>query len=202
VWVRFKSKFIAPARDRCDLSTCNRSLMKTNTDTIQKLYIGLDVYKEKTSVVISEPDRKGEFKAGEFMVSCSGSSEAKTRTQQEAEFTNAFGFSPPATITTITYSDFYMRGFVDCSYDEWMSFSFDQASFDQIILGRSKNKPHSDLLEGRATPAWWPKAIPNSTVMFTRSQDDAPANEGFYFRESIWHDRASGLVFYHKNYWD
>ncbi len=69
--------------------------MKTNSDTSPKPYIGLDVDKEKTSVAIAEPDRKGEFKAGELMVSCSGSSEAKTRAQQEAEFTKAFGFSPP-----------------------------------------------------------------------------------------------------------
>lgn len=46
-----------------------------------------------------------------FVVSCSGSSEAKTRKEQEGEFIKAFGFSPPT--TTIDYADLYNRGVMD-----------------------------------------------------------------------------------------
>lgn len=37
--------------------------MKTNSDTTPKLYIGLDVHKEKTSVAIADPDPKGEIRS-------------------------------------------------------------------------------------------------------------------------------------------
>ena len=137
-----------------------------------------------------------------FMVSCSGSSEAKTRKEQESEFTKAFGFSPPTTITTINYADLYNRGVMDGAYGQWLSFSFEQASFDRIILGGYKAEQYSDIPNGGASPAWWPKTIPKGTVIFSRSQDDTPTDEGFQFREYIWHDSASGFVFFHKNYWD
>jgi hypothetical protein len=137
-----------------------------------------------------------------FMVSCSGSSEAKTRKEQEAEFIKAFGFSPPTTITTINYADLYNRGVMDGAYGQWMSFSFDQATFDKIILRGYKEEQNSDVPNNNASPTWWPKTIPNSTVIFSKSQDDTPADEGFQFREYIWHDSASGLIFFHKSYWD
>ena len=137
-----------------------------------------------------------------FMVSCSGSSEAKTRKEQEVEFTEAFGFSPPPTITTINYADLYNRGVMDGAYGQWLSFSFDQASFDKIILTGYKEKQNGDTPDGNASLAWWPKTIPYGTVIFSRSQDDTPANEGFQFREYIWHDSATGFVFFEKNCWD
>ena len=136
------------------------------------------------------------------MVSCSGSSEAKTRKEQEVEFTNAFGFSPPPTITTITYSDLYNRGVMDGAYGQWLSFTFQQASFDKIILGNFKEEQVGNIPNGSASPAWWPKTIPKGTVIFSRTQDDAPANEGFQFQEYLWHDSVSDLVFFHKSYWD
>ena len=139
-----------------------------------------------------------------FLVSCSGSSEAKTRKEQEVEFTNAFGFSPPPTITTINYSDLYNRGVMDGAYGQWLSFSFDQATFDKIILGGYKKEQNSIFPSDTesASPAWWPKTIPTGTIIFSRSQDDTPDNEGFQFREYLWHDSTSGLVFFHKSYWD
>lgn len=101
-----------------------------------------------------------------FMLSCSGSSEAKTREEQDAEFAKAFGFAPPTTITTINYADLYNRGVLDGAYGQWMSFSFDQASFDKIILGGYKQEQYSDVPNGSASPAWWPKTISSSTVIF------------------------------------
>lgn len=137
-----------------------------------------------------------------FLASCSGSREANTRKDQEVEFTNAFGFSPPSAITTINYADLSNRGVMDGAYGQWMSFSYEQASFDKIILAGYKEEQYSDIPNGGASPAWWPSAIPRGSVILSRSQDDTPANEGFQFREYIWHDRASGFVYFHKNYWD
>jgi transposase len=37
--------------------------MKTNSDTTPKLYVGLDVHKEQTSVAIADPDPKGECRS-------------------------------------------------------------------------------------------------------------------------------------------
>lgn len=139
-----------------------------------------------------------------FMVSCSGSSEGKTRKEREVEFTNAFGFSPPPTIAAINYSDLYNRGVMDGAYGQWLSFSFDQTTFDKIIQGGYKKVQASDFPSdaGSASPAWWPKTIPTGAIIFSRSQDDTPDNEGFQFQEYLWHDSASGLVFFHKSYWD
>jgi hypothetical protein len=139
-----------------------------------------------------------------LLASCSRSGEAKTRKEQEAEFASAFGFSPPPTITTINYSDLSNRGVMDGAYGLWLSFSFDQASFDKIVLGGFKKGQMSvdPTDSGSGSPAWWPKTVAPGTVIFSRSQDDTPANEGFQFREYLWHDSASGLVFFHKSYWD
>lgn len=137
-----------------------------------------------------------------FMVSCSSSSEAKTRKEQEVEFTNAFGFLPSAAIATINYADLSNRGVMDGAYGQWLSFSFDQASFDKIVLGGYKEERSGDIPNGSASPAWWPKTIPKGAVIYSRSQDDTPASEGFQFREYIWHDSSTGLVFFHKNCWD
>src|SRR5689334_22975062 len=104
-----------------------------------------------------------------FMVSCSSSSEAKTRKEQEAEFNDAFGFYPPPTITTINYADAYNRGVMDGAYDQWLSFTFEQASFDKIIQGKHKEVQNIGILDGGASPAWWPTTIPNGTVVFSRS---------------------------------
>ncbi len=37
--------------------------MKTNSDTTTRLYIGLDVHKEKTSIAIAEPGAAGEIRS-------------------------------------------------------------------------------------------------------------------------------------------
>lgn len=137
-----------------------------------------------------------------FLGACSGSSEAKSRKEQEMEFAKAFGFSPPTTIASINYADLYNRGVMDGAYGQWLSFSYEQVSFDQIIRGGYKKQQNSDIPNSSASPAWWPKTIPTSAVIFTRSQDDTPADEGFQFREYLWYDSSSGLVFFHKNYWD
>jgi len=140
--------------------------------------------------------------AAVFLVSCSRSHEAKARNDQEVEFSGIFGFSPPPTITTINYSDLYNRGVMDGSAVQWLSFTFEQSSFDKIIQGGYTNEKSANIPNGGATPSWWPKTIPEDTVIYSRSQNDTPEEEGFSFQEYIWHDDASGLVFFCKSYWD
>jgi len=176
--------FLEIPRQKADIRPASP---KENPAVLQEMKIACVIFLTMTAV---------------FMASCSGSSEAKTRKEQEVEFTNAFGFSPPATIMTINYADLSNRGLTDGAYGQWMSFSFEQASFDKIIVGGYKEERNADIPNGSVSPAWWPKTIPVGAVIYSRSQDDTPANEGFQFREYIWHDRASGLVFFHKNYWD
>ena len=62
--VGFKSWGIAPARGRGDRSTFNTlQMMKTNSDTTAKLYIGLDVHKEKSAIALAEPGAHGETRS-------------------------------------------------------------------------------------------------------------------------------------------
>ena len=136
------------------------------------------------------------------MVACSDSNDAKSRKEQEAGFIKAFGFAPPAAISTIDCSDAYTRGVMDGAAAQWLSFTFHQASFEKIISKGYKEDRNGDVPTGGASPAWWPGTVPYGTVIFSRSQDDTPANEGFQFWEYIWHDSASGLVFYCASYWD
>jgi len=140
--------------------------------------------------------------AAAFLWSCAGSDEAKTRREQELEFTKAFGFSPSSSITTIRQSDLYRRGLLDGGAAEWLSFTFEQATFDKIIqTGYNQGQNASDTQSSTA-PSWWPSKIPQGVVVYSRSQDDTPEDEGFQFREYIWHDITSGFVYFHKSYWD
>ena len=45
------------------LNSNTMQVMKTNSDTTTKLYIGLDVHKEQTSIALAEPGSKGEIRS-------------------------------------------------------------------------------------------------------------------------------------------
>ena len=53
--------------------------MKTNSDTTPKLYIGLDVHKEQTSVAIADPGPQGEVRSHGSIVTCQPSIEKHLR---------------------------------------------------------------------------------------------------------------------------
>ena len=53
--------------------------MKTNSDTTPKLYIGLDVHKEQTSVAIADPGPRGEVRSHGNILTCQPSIEKLLR---------------------------------------------------------------------------------------------------------------------------
>ena len=137
-----------------------------------------------------------------ILTSCSGSSEAKTRKEQEAEFKNAFGFSPPLTIVSIEYFDRYNRGVMDGGYGQWMSFTYNEESYRKIVANGYVSAGSTSFPNGDAAPDWWPEAVTSDSSLFSRSHDDTPVDEGFSFREYLWYDESEGKVFFHKSYWD
>ena len=139
---------------------------------------------------------------GALLTSCAGSDEAESREEQEREFTKAFGFPPSSSITTIRQSDLYRRGLLDGGAAEWLSFTFEQATFDKIIDTGYNQEQNGSAPQSTTSPSWWPSTIPQDVVVYSRSQDDTPEDEGFQFEEYIWHDVTSGLVYFHKSYWD
>ncbi|MCB1100000.1 MAG: hypothetical protein KDN22_30830 [Verrucomicrobiae bacterium] len=136
------------------------------------------------------------------LVSCSGSSEATTRKDQEIEFTRAFGLSPSASITQIAYSDLYNRGVMDGAYGQWMRFTFEKETFEKIVGNGYSMAMHPSLGNKEVSPAWWPKSIAPRATVYTRTHEDTPENEGFSFDEILWHDSVAGFVYYHKLHWD
>lgn len=136
-----------------------------------------------------------------FLACCSSSSEALTREEQEAKFTRTFGFSPPPIIKTIEYADLSSRGVMNGGYGQWLMFTFDQDSYDKIILAGYTRTQLVGIPNSKVAPTWWPASVPNGSAIFSRSHDDTPKDEGFSFKEYLWYNESSGLVFFHKNYW-
>ncbi|GAA5121895.1 hypothetical protein JIN84_01345 [Luteolibacter yonseiensis] len=122
----------------------------------------------------------------------------------EAEFEELFGIAPLKSVD-IRYHEFssYFGG-----YQRWMSFKYDAATYD-AILKKGDYKLAKVSMAGFGNtpnaPTWWPKSDPPPPprcFLYSRSQDDTPADEGFQFREFMWHDASSDQVYYCKSYWD
>jgi hypothetical protein len=109
---------------------------------------------------------------------------ATTRHDQETEFKDLFGIAPTSAVTDIRYhvNDSYFSG---CTL--WMNFTCDPATYETILKANDyKPSKESMIGEGRTgAPAWWPKADPPQAILYSRSQDDTPANEGFQFLEFL-----------------
>ena len=130
---------------------------------------------------------------------CSKSSEAKSRQDQEKEFHASFGFLPPASVTNINHSSRYERYALDAGYGQWMRFTFHDDVFSRILKdkGFKKGLAASSNSESKAQPSWWQNVDSNSTDVHTRE-----GNDGYSYREIIWHDPKSGFVYWHQDCWD
>ncbi|MES2475407.1 MAG: hypothetical protein V4640_06480 [Verrucomicrobiota bacterium] len=120
----------------------------------------------------------------------------------EVEFQDIFGLAAPETVTDIRYHETssYFGG-----WTRWISFTCDAATYNEV-LKKGGYKPSRFHMAGdgntSSAPAWWPKTDPPQSVVYDRDQDDTPEQEGFQFREFMWHDPSSGLVYFSKSYWD
>jgi hypothetical protein len=133
------------------------------------------------------------------LASCSKTSKADTRKEQEAGFERTLGFEPPASITSINYTSRYIRELTDGSSVVWMSFTYDQTTFQKIVEGGYSTSTSSTVPDSNASPAWWRKPGGNVTI-YSRTQDNTPADEGFSFEEYLWHDESAGMIFLYKFY--
>jgi hypothetical protein len=129
---------------------------------------------------------------------CTKSGEAKTRAAQEAAFLGNLGFSPPASLTEIKYTDFYQRGVMDGGYEQWLRCTFQADVFDQMVKKKGYQKAGTSApISGPKKPAWWPQADTGGNVTYVRE-----GNDGASYAEHLWHDENTGFVYWHKVWWD
>ena len=138
----------------------------------------------------------------QLLSACSGSGEATTRKEQEAEFKLAFGFPAPASIVEINYADLSNRGVVDSAYAQWFKFTYDAKVFERIVATGFTPATFIFQADSDAAPPWWASVMPANTTEYSRTHEDTPSVEGFSFREKLWHDESTGHVYFHKSYWD
>ncbi|MEK7951937.1 hypothetical protein [Luteolibacter soli] len=133
------------------------------------------------------------------LASCSKTSKADTRKEQEAGFERTFGFDPRASITSINYTSHYTRELTDGTTAVWLGFTYDQITFQKIVGGGYSTSTSTTVPDIKPSPAWWRKPPANVTI-YSRTQEDTPADEGFSFEEYLWHDESAGMVFLYKSY--
>jgi len=138
-------------------------------------------------------------------ISCTKSSEAVTRQDQEKMFGELLGFAPPKAVTEIKYRDVYNRHLMDGAWGRWMGFTYSEEVFSKIVKGqgyRKRDAFHFADLDSAAAPEWWPKVDQSKVTIYWRSDKDTQASEGYSFQEYVWHDTNSNFVYFHKRYWD
>src|SRR5688572_11369418 len=138
-------------------------------------------------------------------VSCSKTTEAVTRPEQEKMFRELFGFAPPTSITEIKYTDTYNRQAMNGGWGRWMRFTYDEEVFSKILKAegcKQRDEGQALSLESPAAPEWVPKVDQRQVTIYLRSDKDTKEVEGFSFEEYLWRDTNSNFVYFHKRYWD
>lgn len=115
-------------------------------------------------------------------------------------FEELFGFAPPDEVSEIKYREVSNRHLMNGAWGRWISFTYSPQVFSNIVQQPGFKREQSDKVPtAGADPVWWPASNPSKTI-YTRDQEHTPQNEGFFFREYIWSDTNSNLIFYHKFY--
>lgn len=145
-----------------------------------------------------------------WAVSCSDSDEATTREAQEREFVSAFGVAPTAAVGEIKAADAYSRGMVDGSYRQWMRFDYTPEVWSRLtaeVRNYQPRIPESEVFfppeaaeAPEGTPSWFVGSGKSVVAWRYRDHEGTPENEGFSFREWLWHDGAQ--IYFQKDYWD
>lgn len=135
-------------------------------------------------------------------VTCYGPTEVTDRKKQEAEFKDLFKIVPTVAVADIRYHE---KDSIFGGWTRWMSFTYDAATYDAVLKTNAYTHSKFSMAGDANTPSapvWWPKTDPPHSVVYYLDQDDTPEREGFQFREFMWHDPSSGLVYFSKSYWD
>jgi hypothetical protein len=133
--------------------------------------------------------------------SCSKSTEAVTRQDQEKMFSEFFGFEPPKSVAEIKYKDVYNRYLMNGGWARWMCFTYTEDVFSRILKDqgyKERDELHFVALESDAAPDWWPKVDQSKVRIYLRSDKDTKQSEGYSFEEYFWHD--TNFVYFHKRY--
>jgi hypothetical protein len=140
-----------------------------------------------------------------IIVSCSKSTETMARKDQEKMFTALLGIEPTETVAEIKYKDVYNRYLMGGSWGRWMSFTFDENVFSEILNDegwKQRDELRILTIESDAAPKWWPKVDQTKTIIYLRSDKDTPQSEGYSFEEYLWRDTNSNCVYFHRRYWN
>jgi hypothetical protein len=140
-----------------------------------------------------------------LVASCSKSTEAVSRQDQEKVFDELFGFEPPKPVTEIKYKGAYNRFLMNGGWGRWMRFTYNADVFSKILKDqgyKQRDELHFVALESDAAPQWWPKVDQSKITIYLRSNKDTKQSEGYSFDEYLWHDTNSNFVYFHKRYWN
>ena len=140
-----------------------------------------------------------------LVVSCSKSTEAVSRKDQEKMFSELFGFEPSKAVTEIKYKDAYNRHLMNGGWGRWMRFTYSEEVFSKILKKhdyKQRDELHFTDLKSDAAPKWWPDADQSNIKLYSRGSEDTKQSEGYSFQEYIWHDTNSNFVYFHKRYWN
>ncbi len=138
-----------------------------------------------------------------FLMACSYSKEytsASDRRHQEKQFKDLFGFKPPAAVTEIKYMEVYNRYMTDGAWGRWISFTYDRDVVARILRETGYRSEHVFFERQPVTPAWFVPTDFAKDEMFIRDQDDTKIDEGFFFREYLWINTSSNMVYLYKYY--
>lgn len=138
-------------------------------------------------------------------VSCSKSTEAVSRQDQEKMFRELLGFDAPKSVAEIKYQDAYNRYLLNGGWGRWMRFTFNQELFSKILKEqgyKQREELHFVDLKSDAAPKWWPDVDQRKVTIYLRGDKDTQQPEVFSFQEYLWYDTNSNFVYFHKIYWN